>query len=197
MKGCSDDGAIAVAEVDGYSEMLARDGKALAARLDAIRTDMLEPLLADCGGRLSSAAGGRWVIAFEDAGEAAEAALFFQQGMAMRERPRIEDDRLRFRIAIAAGADDDAAATLAALALAGGVAITAPLYEQLSAEQAAKFAAAGAPGAGAYEALMDDDGGAEMNVASRGKLPRRLSNTSIGWAIMVALLLLLAGLSYL
>ena len=194
MKGCSDDGAIAVAEVEGYGEMLARDGRGIPARLEAIRADMIDPLLADSGGHMVSAAGGRWVMAFEGAGEAVVAALFFQHGMVQREAPRSEDDRIRFRIAIAA--DDDRAANLAALAQPGGVAVTGPIYERLAPEQAGEFSAAGAPAA-AYEALIGDGGARENSVAAHGKPPRRLSNSTVGWAIMLLLMLLLAASSYL
>jgi adenylate cyclase len=125
---------ILAADVVGYSAMVGTDEPATLARVRTLRTDIIEPLAAEHGGRLFKTTGDGFLIAFASAVQALRCAI------AIQERLRSEPDGLRLRIGVHQGevvAEGDdllgdgviIAARLEPLAEPGGICISARVRE--------------------------------------------------------------------
>jgi TolB-like protein/class 3 adenylate cyclase len=129
--------------VVGYSRLTERDEDRTLARLKALRTELIEPLIAEYQGRVVKLMGDGLLTEFASVVDAVRCAVLIQRGMAEREAGVPEADRLRFRIGINLGdvireADGDlygdgvnVAARLEQLAEPGGVIVSGTAYDQL------------------------------------------------------------------
>ena len=134
--------AILAADVVGYSRLMETAEAATLARLKAHRAELIDPLLADHGGRLIKLMGDGALVEFPSVVEAVECAVDIQRGMAEREAGRAEGERIRFRIGINLGdvlidGDDlygdgvNIAARLEGLAEPGGIVLSAAAFDQV------------------------------------------------------------------
>jgi TolB-like protein/cytochrome c-type biogenesis protein CcmH/NrfG len=125
---------ILAADVVGYSAMVGKDEPATLARVRTLRTDLIEPLAANYGGRLFKTTGDGFLAAFASAVQALRCAI------AIHERLNSEPDGLRLRIGVHQGevvAEGDdllgdgviIAARLEPLAEPGGICISARVRE--------------------------------------------------------------------
>ena len=103
--------AILAADVVGYSRLMGMDETGTLARLRQARMEIIEPLLAEHGGRLVKLMGDGLLVEFPSVVAAVACAVAIQNGMAENE-PDVADNRLlRLRIGINVGdiiiEDDD------------------------------------------------------------------------------------------
>ena len=143
--------AILAADVVGYSAMMEDDEERTASRIRALRSEIIEPALAQHSGRLVKTAGDGVFAEFSSPVEAVRAALVMQQ------RLLAEDRGLRLRIGINLGdviIEDDGdvlgdgmnvAARLEQLAQPGGVCISGLVYDLLIGKIDTPFAFGGEP----------------------------------------------------
>ncbi|UWQ79952.1 adenylate/guanylate cyclase domain-containing protein [Leisingera sp. S132] len=124
--------AILAADVAGYSRLTAADEEGTVAALRAIRSEVIEPLTEQYGGRIANTAGDSFLIEFRSAVDALRAALSIQDRLRERNAGVPEDDAILLRIGlnvgdvISNGADIlgdgvNVAARLEALAEPGGI----------------------------------------------------------------------------
>jgi TolB-like protein/class 3 adenylate cyclase/cytochrome c-type biogenesis protein CcmH/NrfG len=125
---------ILAADVVGYSAMVGKDEPATLARVRSLRTDLIEPLAAEHGGRLFKTTGDGFLAAFASAVQALRCAI------AIQERLNSDPDGLRLRIGVHQGevvAEGDdllgdgviIAARLEPLAESGGICISGRVRE--------------------------------------------------------------------
>jgi adenylate cyclase len=74
--------AILVADVVGYSKLVGSDETGTLARLQALRTTIIEPAISKHSGRLFKAVGDGFLVEFASAVQAVEAARAIQQANA-------------------------------------------------------------------------------------------------------------------
>ena len=126
--------AILVADVVGYSKLVGSDEAGTLARLQALRSSVIEPAIAKHAGRLFKAMGDGFLVEFASAVQAVEAARAIQQANA--------DGGLPLRIGIHVGdvvvqGDDlmgdgvNIAARIEAVADAGGIALSRQAHDQV------------------------------------------------------------------
>jgi adenylate cyclase len=126
------------------------DEPATLARVRSLRTDKIEPIAAEHGGRLFKTTGDGFLIAFASAVQALRCAI------AMQERLRSEPDGLRLRIGVHQGevvAEGDdllgdgviIAARLEPLAEPGGICISARVREDAAGKMALEVDDLGTP----------------------------------------------------
>jgi adenylate cyclase len=95
--------AILAADVVGYSRLMGRDESGTLARLKAHRSERLEPALARHGGRLVKLTGDGALVEFASAVDALNAAIEFQQAMAVANFDDPQDCQIIFRIGVHVG----------------------------------------------------------------------------------------------
>jgi adenylate cyclase len=134
--------AIISADVVGYSRMMGRDEAATLARLKALRAELLEPKVAEYGGRVVKTTGDGLLIEFPSAVDAVSHSVEVQRAMAERNAGSPEEEQIRLRIGINVGdiiIDDEdiygdgvnVAARLEALAEPGGICVSARVYDYI------------------------------------------------------------------
>jgi len=142
--------AILAADVVGYSRLMEQDEAGTLARLQALRADLIDPEIADRGGRIVKTMGDGVLVEFPSAVAAVENALSIQQAMADHETDQAEDNRIRFRVGINLGdviieGDDihgdgvNVAARLEGLCEPGGVYISGTVHDHVAGKLAAHF----------------------------------------------------------
>src|SRR5436190_19183770 len=95
--------AILAADVVGYSRLMERDEARTHARLHAHRKELVEPLIAAHGGRLVKLMGDGLLAEFPSVVQAVTCAVATQRGLAEREKPSSDDERIWLRIGINPG----------------------------------------------------------------------------------------------
>jgi adenylate cyclase len=95
--------AVVVADVVGYTGLMARDEAGTLGRLKALRTELLHPKIAEYGGRIVKTTGDGTLIEFGSAVDAVAHAIDVQRCMAQRNAPAAERERLRLRFGINVG----------------------------------------------------------------------------------------------
>ena len=126
--------AILVADVAGYSKLMGSDEAGMLAQLEALRTEIIEPQIANHAGRLFKSVGDGFLIEFASAVQAVSCAKAIQEANA--------EGRLPLRIGIHVGdvvvqGDDlmgdgvNVAARIEGMADPGGIAITRAVHEQV------------------------------------------------------------------
>lgn len=134
--------AILAADVAGYSRLIGVDEEGVVADLRRLRTDIVEPRLAERHGRIANTAGDSFLIEFQSAVDAVRAALDIQADIARLNADVPVDRRLELRIGINVGdvlaeGEDllgdgvNVAARLEAEAPAGGVCISRSVRDQV------------------------------------------------------------------
>lgn len=135
--------AVMLADLVGYSRMVAEDEAGTLARVEAMMARIAQPAVARHGGRTVKGTGDGFLAEFPSAVEAVACAAAIQQALAEAARTTPPAQRLLFRIGvnlgdIIAGADGDIygdgvnlAARLEPLAEPGGIAISAKVHAEV------------------------------------------------------------------
>jgi adenylate cyclase len=124
--------AILVADVVGYSRLMGDDEAGTLARIRELRGELIEPKVAQFGGRVVKTTGDGFLMEFPSAVDAVQHAIDVQGAMARREADTPDDQKIELRIGINLGdvivEDDDIygdgvniAARLEELAEPGGI----------------------------------------------------------------------------
>lgn len=133
---------IIAADIAGFSRLVGLDEEAVLAEMQAIRAEVIDPLLATFGGRVANTAGDSLLIEFPSAVEAVRCALSWQDELAARGSDTAAERRIVYRIGInvgdvvSQGGDllGDAvniAARLEALAPPGGIVLSRSMRDQI------------------------------------------------------------------
>jgi len=134
--------AIVSADVVGYSRLMGRDDSATLAGLKAHRRELLDPKIAEYGGRIVKTMGDGLLLEFPSVVDAVRCAVDVQRGMAERNAGVPPDQRIEFRIGINVGdiiidGDDifgdgvNVAARLQTLAEPGGICVSKVVRDQV------------------------------------------------------------------
>ena len=127
--------AILVADVVGYSKLMGSDEAGTLAQLEALRTEIIQPLITKHAGRLFKAVGDGFLIEFASAVQAVSCAKAMQEANG--------EGRLPLRIGIHVGdvvvqGDDlmgdgvNVAARVEGIAEAGGIAVTRAVNDTIA-----------------------------------------------------------------
>src|SRR5277367_2269068 len=95
--------AILAADVVGFSRMASADEDRTLARLRALRTDLIDPIVASQNGRVFKRTGDGALVEFRSVVEAVRCAIAIQSAMAERNAGTPGDPRIEFRIGIHLG----------------------------------------------------------------------------------------------
>jgi class 3 adenylate cyclase len=134
--------AILAADMVGYSRLMAADEARTLSRLKALRTDLLDPKIAEHHGRIVKEMGDGLLVEFASAVDAVECTVAIQRAMTEREAQVAEDIRIRYRAGINLGdividGDDifgdgvNVAARLEGLTEPAGISISGAVYDQV------------------------------------------------------------------
>jgi adenylate cyclase len=140
--------AIMAADVVGYTRLMEADEEGTLTQLKAVRSEIVDPKIAECGGRIVKTTGDGMLVEFTSAVEAIRGAVQVQQEMAAR------GGDIRFRIGVNIGdiiIDNDdifgdgvnLAARLEAAAPEGGILISAAVHDQIAGKVEASFSDGG------------------------------------------------------
>lgn len=137
--------AILVSDVVGYSKLAGSDEDRILARLRALRSDLIDPIVAVHNGRIVKRTGDGAVVEFRSVVDAVRCAIEVQEGMLERNAGVPPDRRIEFRIGIHLGdvveeSDGDLmgdgvniAARLEGIAKPGAVCLSEDAYRQVKA----------------------------------------------------------------
>ena len=95
--------AILAADVAGYSRLIGADEAGTLARLRTIRAGVIDPAIAAHNGRLVKTTGDGLLVEFSSVVDALHAASEIQAGMAERNAPVRQDERIEFRMGLNVG----------------------------------------------------------------------------------------------
>jgi class 3 adenylate cyclase/TolB-like protein len=135
--------AILVSDVVGYSRLASADEDRILARLRALRSDLIDPIISVHHGRIVKRTGDGSIIEFRSVVDAVRCALEVQTGMVERNAGLPPERRIEFRIGIHLGdiveeADGDlmgdgvnVAARLEGICEPGGVCLSEDAYRQV------------------------------------------------------------------
>lgn len=134
--------AILAADVVGYSRLMSADESGTLAALKAHREELVDPAIAEHGGRLVKLMGDGALVEFPSVVDAVECAVAIQRGMVGRNTDLPEDRQIVFRIGINLGdiiidGDDiygdgvNVAARLEGLAPPGQVMISGKVFDEV------------------------------------------------------------------
>lgn len=134
--------AILAADVVGYSRLVGLDEDGTLAAVRTLRTEVIEPKIAEHQGRLFKTTGDGFLAEFASVVNAVACAVAVQQTMSLQNAEVPEDRRIELRIGIHLGdvvAEDgdvygdgvNVAARIEALAAPGGVAISAMVHDNV------------------------------------------------------------------
>ena len=144
--------AILAADVAGYSRLAGAEEEHTLARLRALRSDLIDPLISVHRGRVVKRTGDGALIEFRSVVDAVRCAVEVQNGMVERNAGLPPERRIEFRIGIHLGdviveSDDDLmgdgvniAARLEGIAEPGGICLSDAVYQQVRGKVAAEFA---------------------------------------------------------
>jgi TolB-like protein/class 3 adenylate cyclase len=132
--------AILAADVAGYSRLIGTDEEGTLNRLRSIRTELIDPTIAEHGGRIVKTTGDGLLVEFASVVDAVRCASQFQRQMAERNTEIATDMRIEFRVGVHQGdivvdRDDifgdgvNVAARLEGLAEPGGICVSARVQE--------------------------------------------------------------------
>src|SRR6266581_2777297 len=134
--------AILIADVVGFGRHMERDDAGTLARLREIREQLIDPKIAEHGGRVVKTAGDGMLLEFGSADAALRCAIDVQRAMSADNQSKMPDERIEFRIGInlgdiiidgtdIAGDGVNVASRLEALAKPGGICVSAAVREQV------------------------------------------------------------------
>ena len=138
------------ADVAGYSRLMHDNEEGTHARLTALLAEVVQPAIAEHGGRVVKQTGDGFLVEFPSAVEAVRAAVHFQNNVRELAIDDAEDRRLVFRVGINIGdiiaeAHDifgdgvNIAARLEGICEPGGICISSSAYDQVRGKVAAEF----------------------------------------------------------
>ena len=142
--------AILATDMVGYSRLMAADEARTLARQNAHRKDLIDPRIAEYGGRLVKSTGDGVLVEFPSVVDAVSCAVTIQLAMQEREAAVPQETRIAYRIGINLGdiiiEDDDIygdgvniAARLEALAEPGGVCVSRTVVDHVRGKVASDF----------------------------------------------------------
>jgi TolB-like protein/class 3 adenylate cyclase len=142
--------AILVADMVGYSRLMAADEAGTLARQKAHRKELIDPRIAEYGGRLVKSTGDGVLVEFPSVVDALCCAVTIQLAMTEREAAVPEETRIAYRIGINLGdiiiEDGDiygdgvnVAARLEALAEPGGICVSRTVVNHVRGKVASDF----------------------------------------------------------
>ena len=134
--------AVVVADVVGYSRLMELDEAGTHERLHRLRDELIDPKIAEHGGRIVKTIGDGPLLEFASATSALRCAVELQREMMVFNAGVPAGDRIEYRIGINLGdiivdGDDiigdgvNIAARLEALAKPGGICVAAAIFEQV------------------------------------------------------------------
>jgi len=134
--------AILAADVAGYSRLMGADEEGTLERLKALRSELVDPKIAEHHGRLVKTTGDGLLVEFASVVDAVRCAVAVQQAMPERNAGVAPDSRIELRIGINLGdviveGDDlygdgvNIAARIEALADAGGVFVSNTVHDHV------------------------------------------------------------------
>ena len=135
--------AILVSDVVGYSRLAGADEDRIVARLRALRSDLIDPIISVHRGRIVKRTGDGSIIEFRSVVDAVRCAIEVQTGMVERNAGLPPEKRIEFRIGIHLGdlveeSDGDLmgdgvniAARLEGICEPGGVCLSEDAYRQV------------------------------------------------------------------
>jgi class 3 adenylate cyclase len=167
--------AILAADVAGYSRLMGQDEAGTLARLRTHRRELIDPKIAEHKGRIVKTTGDGLLVEFPSVVEAVACALSIQRGMAERNAPIPNDERIDFRVGINLGdvivEDNDIlgdgvniAARLEALAEPGEVHVSGVVHDQVQ---------------GRLECSFEDTGEQKLKNIARPVRVYRVRDTSV------------------
>ncbi len=95
--------AIVAADVVGYSRLMGADETATMAALRSHRSELIDPLIAENGGRIVKTMGDGLLLEFPSIVDAVRCSMELQKGMVDRNATVADDAALRFRIGVHLG----------------------------------------------------------------------------------------------
>jgi adenylate cyclase len=137
--------AILVSDVVGYSRLAGTDEDRILARLRALRSDLIDPIIAVHNGRVVKRTGDGAIVEFRSVVDAVRCAIEVQNGMVERNAGLPPERRIEFRIGIHLGdvveeSDGDLmgdgvniAARLEGIAKPGAICLSEDAYRQVKA----------------------------------------------------------------
>jgi TolB-like protein/class 3 adenylate cyclase len=137
--------AILVSDVVGYSRLAGADEDRILARLRALRSDLIDPIIAVHNGRVVKRIGDGAIVEFRSVVDAVRCAIEVQNGMVERNAGLPPERRIEFRLGIHLGdvvveSDGDLmgdgvniAARLEGLAAPGSICLSEDAYRQVKA----------------------------------------------------------------
>ncbi|MDX1402665.1 MAG: adenylate/guanylate cyclase domain-containing protein, partial [Kiloniellales bacterium] len=142
--------AVLAADMVGYSRLMAKDEAGTIARQKRHRADLIDPKIAQYGGRIVKTTGDGLLVEFASVVDAVQCSLEIQAAMPKREADQSEDRRIRYRIGINLGdivldGEDilgdgvNVAARLEGLADPGGVMISDGVYQNIQGKLQVSF----------------------------------------------------------
>src|SRR5262249_19225415 len=134
--------AIVAADVVGYSRLMGRDESGTLAALKALRREVVDPRIAEHGGRVVKTTGDGLLLEFSSVVDAVRCAIEVQTDIAAKGAKVPEDQRITFRIGVNLGdvivdGDDifgdgvNIAARLEVLAEPGGICVSDDAFHQV------------------------------------------------------------------
>ena len=135
--------AILVSDVVGYSRLAGSDEDRILARLRALRSDLIDPIIAVHNGRVVKRTGDGAIVEFRSVVDAVRCAIEVQNGMVERNAGLPPERRIEFRIGIHLGdvveeSDGDLmgdgvniAARLEGIAKPGAICLSEDAYRQV------------------------------------------------------------------
>ena len=204
--------AIVSADVVGYSLLMGRDDSATLAGLKAHRRELIDPKIAEYGGRIVKTTGDGLLLEFPSVVDAVRCAVDVQRGMAERNAGVPAEQRIEFRIGINVGdiiidGDDifgdgvNVAARLQTLADPGGICVSRVVRDQVLDKLSFAFEDLGAQEvkniARPVEVYRVDLGTRALQTPTRGRRRWQRLTRALGWRWFAAgvLALGLAGIA--
>ncbi len=142
--------AILAADVVGYSRLMRADEAGTLTQLRSLRNELIDPKIAEYGGRIVKTTGDGILIEFASAVDAVQYAVAVQEAMNPRNADLPQERRMEIRIGINVGdvvveGEDlfgdgvNVAARLEGLAESGGICVSGNAYEQVRDKLRSRF----------------------------------------------------------
>jgi adenylate cyclase len=146
--------AVLVADMVGYSRLIGLDEEGTIARQQALRRELIDPRIAEFGGRIVKTTGDGLLVEFPSVVDAVRCAIAVQEAVPIHEAKHPENRRIQYRIGINLGdividGEDilgdgvNVVARLEELAEPGGICISEAVHHQIGGRIGASFESAG------------------------------------------------------